>query len=92
MIEVAGVQEGRAASVHTHPVEVHVVRVFARLAGVCGEEDVPLGLVDTDGAHDVERSLGEACPERSVWPVSVEVSPAVGLRPPDQVPVVQPNG
>ena len=81
----ARVQEGQAGPVEVHAVEVLVVDVLLRLAGVGGEVEEPVIGVDLD---DVRRAVGarrDGVLELAVAVVQVEVAPAGPLRPPDHL-------
>ena len=89
VIEVARVQQREAGTVQVHPVEVLVIGIFSLFPAVGPEEHVAPVFIHTHNCINVPRPYRQPHLHGTVGAVSVEVSPPVALRPPEQVAVVQ---
>ncbi len=88
-VEVPRVQQREPGPVQAHPVEMGVVGILPLLPALPGEEDEAARLVHADDAVHVPGALGEALLHLPVGPVEIEVGPAVPLRPPKHVAIVE---
>ena len=85
MVGVARIHQRQAGAVEVHAVEVVVVDVFARLAGIAPEIEGRGSWCRGDDAAGAEVAASNGVLELAVAVVKVKVAPVAVLRPPDHL-------